>query len=128
MQLHPYLNFNGTCEEAFKFYEQVLRGKIVMMMTHGGSPMAGQAPAGWTDKILHARLEAGDAVLLASDSPPQHFEAAKGIYVSLNLTDPADADRIFAALATGVRCRCRSSRRSGRHGSACSWIASAPRG
>jgi uncharacterized glyoxalase superfamily protein PhnB len=29
MELTPYLNFNGTCAEAFRFYEQLLGGKIV---------------------------------------------------------------------------------------------------
>ena len=36
MQLNPYLNFNGQCEEAFKFYERCLGGKIVFTMTYGG--------------------------------------------------------------------------------------------
>jgi hypothetical protein len=34
LQLNPYLNFNGNCEAAFKFYERCLGGKIVMMLTH----------------------------------------------------------------------------------------------
>ena len=45
MQLNPYLSFDGRCEEAFKFYEQCLGGKIVAMMTFGGSPMEGQTPS-----------------------------------------------------------------------------------
>ena len=35
MGLNPYLNFNGQCEEAFKYYEKVLGGKIIFMMTWG---------------------------------------------------------------------------------------------
>ncbi len=38
MQLNPYLLFNGNCADAFKFYEKCLGGKIVMMMTHEGTP------------------------------------------------------------------------------------------
>jgi PhnB protein len=41
MQLNPYLSFDGQCEAAFKFYERFLDGKIVAMMTYGGSPMEG---------------------------------------------------------------------------------------
>ena len=37
MQLNPYLNFNGNCAAAFKFYEKSLGGKIGMMMTFGES-------------------------------------------------------------------------------------------
>lgn len=44
MQLNPYLNFNGNCAAAFKFYEKSLGGKIGMMMTFGESPMADQVP------------------------------------------------------------------------------------
>jgi hypothetical protein len=31
--LNPYLYFDGLCEEAFKFYEKCLGGKITFMMT-----------------------------------------------------------------------------------------------
>jgi PhnB protein len=43
MSLNPYLYFDGQCEEAFKFYEKCLGGKITFMMTWEGSPMPGQA-------------------------------------------------------------------------------------
>jgi len=33
MSLNPYLYFNGQCEEALKFYEQCLGGKITFLMT-----------------------------------------------------------------------------------------------
>ena len=66
MQMNPYLTFNGQCEAAFKFYEKCLSGKIVMMLTNGGSPMADQVPADRRDKILHARLMVGDEVLMGS--------------------------------------------------------------
>ena len=56
MELSPYLNFNGQCAAAFKFYEQCLGGKIVMMQTHGESPMKDQVPPDWRDKVIHARL------------------------------------------------------------------------
>ena len=33
MQMNPYLTFKGQCEAAFKFYEQVLGGKICLLYT-----------------------------------------------------------------------------------------------
>src|ERR1700676_2119835 len=99
MKLNPYLGFNGQCEAAFKFYELCLGGKIEMMMTHGESPMAQQTPPGWRDKIIHARMTVGDTVLMGGDAPPEHYEAAKGFSVSLIVDSPADAERIFKALA-----------------------------
>ncbi len=99
MQLNPYLVFNGQCKEAFEFYERVLGGKIETMQTHGESPMAGQVPPEWKDKILHVHMSVGDRVLMGSDSPPQHYEKPQGFSVSLSVDDPADADRIFNTLA-----------------------------
>lgn len=99
MHLNPYLIFDGRCEAAFKYYQQVLGGEIVMMMTHGDSPVAGQVPKEWNDKIMHARLEIGSMVLMGSDSPPSHYEKAQGFSISLSMTDPAEAERIFKALA-----------------------------
>jgi PhnB protein len=101
MQLTPYLTFNGQCEEAFRFYEQCLGGRIEAMMPHEGTPAAEHVPAEWRNKILHARLVVGDAVLMASDAPPDRYEKPKGMSVSLGLTDAAQAERIFQALSEG---------------------------
>ena len=99
MQLNPYLMFNGQCEAAFKFYEQCLGGKIGAMMTYGDSPMAEQTPADWHHKIMHTSLIVGDRELMGADSPPEHYEAAQGFSVSININDPVEADRIFNDLA-----------------------------
>src|SRR6266550_4165167 len=105
MQLNPYLLFNGSCEAAFKFYEKVLGGRIDGMMTHADTPAENKVPAEWRDKILHARLIIGDAVLMASDAPPGHYEQPKGFSVSIQLKELADAERIFQALAEDGKVR-----------------------
>src|ERR671935_2084828 len=87
VRVNPYLNFNGQCAEAFKLYEQVLGGKAVIMR-FGESPMAAQVPPEQRNYVLHARLEVGDTVLMASDAPPDRFEGVKGTYVNLSLDDP----------------------------------------
>jgi PhnB protein len=99
MHMNPYLTFNGQCETAFKFYEQCLRGKIIIMMPHEGTPAAEHVASGWRNKILHARLQLGDQILMGSDSPPERYEQPRGMSVSLNIDDPSEADRIFNALA-----------------------------
>ncbi len=98
MHINAYLNFDGQCAEAFRFYEQVLGGTLDMT-THGESPIASEVPPEWHDRVIHARLEVGDAVLMASDSPPGMYERPQGVYVSINLEDMGEADRIFHALA-----------------------------
>ena len=100
MEISPYLNFNGNCAAAFRFYEQCLGGKIVTMQTHGESPMKDQVPADWHDKVIHVRLVVGDNVLMGSDAPPAYYAAPQGLSVSLTVKE-ADAHRIFTALAEG---------------------------
>ena len=99
MQLNPYLLFKGNCEDAFKFYEKCLGGKIVTMMPHEGTPAAEQVPANWREKIIHARMTVGDQVLMASDVPPDRYAPMKGFGVSFTVDSPADAERIFKALS-----------------------------
>ncbi|PTQ12650.1 hypothetical protein CLG96_00295 [Sphingomonas oleivorans] len=100
MKMNPYLMFNGQCEEAFKFYEQCLGGKIEVMMKQSDMPGAEveKMPPERRDKIMHARLTAGDWVLMGSDTPPEHYEGMKGCYLTLNVDDPAEAERLFNAL------------------------------
>lgn len=99
MQLNPYLLFNGQCEAAFKFYEQLLGGKITVMMTWGEMPDAGQVPAEAHKRIMHATLKLGDEVLMGADSLPGSYQQPKGINVSLHLKDTAEGERIFNTLA-----------------------------
>ena len=101
MELSPYLSFNGDCAAAFRFYEQVLGGKIVMMQTHGDSPMKDQVPAEWRDKVMHVRLAVDGKFLMGSDFPPADYTPPNGVQVSVNVTSPADGERIFKALAEG---------------------------
>lgn len=98
MQVNTYLEFNGQCEEAFKFYERCFGGKIETMLTHADSPMADQVPAEWRNSILHAQLVIGGKVLMGSDRPPQHYKEPQGFSVSLGIDDPAEAERVFHAL------------------------------
>ena len=98
MRMIPCLSFNGNCEAAFKYYERCFGGQV-RMFTWGESPMAEQTPAEWRGKIMHATLEAGDAVLMGADSPPGYFAEPKGIHVTISLNDPAEAERIFTTLA-----------------------------
>jgi PhnB protein len=99
MQLNPYLLFNGQCEAAFKFYAEVLGGKIVAMITHAGTPAESQVPSEWRDKIMHARLVVDGKVLMGSDAPPGRYEEPKGFSVAIGVDKPEDAERIFHALA-----------------------------
>jgi PhnB protein len=99
MRMNPYINLNGNCAEALKFYERVLGAKITFTMSYADSPMAQQTPPNWLNKVMHASLVVGDAVLMASDGPPDKPSEIKGCSLSLSTSDPAEAERIFNALS-----------------------------
>jgi PhnB protein len=98
-RVSTHLSFNGNCEAAFKYYEKHLGGKIIFSMTWGESPMAKDAPKGWEKKIMHSSFELDGCQIIASDAPPSNYEKPQGMYVCLSYSTPADADRVFKALA-----------------------------
>ena len=101
MKLHTYLNYGGNCEQAFRFYEQHLGGKITMMMTHDQQPNAKDVPPAWKNAILHARMNIGETELLGADVPPERFQPMRSAYLSLTVSSIADAERIYALLSDG---------------------------
>jgi PhnB protein len=98
MQLDIYVNYRGNCEEAFRFYEQHLGGKINGIVRHGEMPNP-NVPADWQDKVLHARMEIGGTVLMGADVPTA--EPVRSAYLTLSLDSEAEAERVYAALTAG---------------------------
>ena len=103
MKLSISLAFDGQCEAAFRFYERCFGGTLGMMMTWGESPMAGDAPVEWRAKIFHATLAIGDAVLYGGDPLPGAYERPQGFHIQLDLTDPARAETMYAAISANGR-------------------------
>lgn len=102
MQINPYLTFNGQCEAAFKFYEQVLGGKIAFQMTWSEMPGASeQFPPEMLKQIMHMHLSVGDQAIMGADTPPEHYQKPAGVSVSIHVEDSAEAERIFNGLAEG---------------------------
>lgn len=99
MDLNAYLLFKGECEEAFRFYEKELGGKIEAILLHEGTPMASHVPAEWRKKVMHASMTVGSTRLMGSDPPPQQYSKPQGFSVALGIKDPAEAERVFKALS-----------------------------
>ena len=68
------------------------------MIPHEGTPAAEHVPAEWRKKIIHARLVANGVLLMGSDAPPDRYEPMQGFSVTLNIKEPAEAERVFNAL------------------------------
>jgi len=96
MKLDIYVNYPGNCEEAFRFYEEHLGGKVTSMLTHEQQPNP-NIPDDWKTKILHARMEIGGAVLMGADIPGA--EPMRSAYLSLRLDTATEAERIYALLS-----------------------------
>jgi uncharacterized glyoxalase superfamily protein PhnB len=93
MQLNPYLFYNDNCEAAFKFYEKVLGAKVEVLIRAEEAPADMPATPERMKKIMHGRISIGGQVLMASDSPPEHFHKPQGFSVSLTISDPVEAER-----------------------------------
>jgi len=101
MQLNPYLNFKGHCEEAFKSYEKSLKGNIEFLMRNGESPMADKTPPDQKNNVLHATLRFGDQVIMGADAPPEFYEKPQGFSISITVKEVQEAERIFNELSAG---------------------------
>jgi PhnB protein len=103
MKVNPYLFFDGTCEQALKFYADVLGAKIEALMAYKDMPDDDRTPPEWKNKIMHGRISLGDQVIMASDASPGHYNKPQGFDVTLNFDKPEEAEKVFKALSDGAR-------------------------
>ena len=104
MQVQPYLFFDGRCEEAVEFYRSALGAEVVMLMRFKDSPeppSPSMVPPGGENKVMHAALRIGDAMVLASDGRCSGQPSFQGFALSLTAANEAEANRLFASLAEG---------------------------
>jgi PhnB protein len=101
MKMNTYVNFHGTCSEAFRYYEKHLGAKIGMIMTHAQSPDQSRVNPEWKDLVLHARISIGDTELMAADIP--NAEPMRSAYLTLKMDSDIEAERVFSALSDGGR-------------------------
>lgn len=102
MKLNPYLSFDGNCAEAFAAYSEAFGTDITMKMTFGEMPVEdgrGEMPEAWADRIAHMSMQVGEVTLMGCDSPPDSYQAPQGVHVSINLSDIAEAERVYGLLS-----------------------------
>jgi len=112
MDLNTYLFFDGQCEDAFRLYEKALGGKITTLMRYSDAP-SGPAAFKGCNRVIHVSLRVGDRVLMGSDTPPDDLdpmpsghrpeahETPQGFRANVTVDTPAEAERIYDALAEG---------------------------
>ena len=104
MKINPYLNFDRKAEEAFKFYQSVFGGELII---HKMNNALGAENVSEEEKnlVMHVSLPIGDGqFLMASDT----FESMGYIltvgnnnYISVSPDSRDEATRIFNGLSEG---------------------------
>jgi PhnB protein len=101
-RLHPYLQFDGNCREAMDFYKECLGGEL-WLQTFGEAPMAEGMPEEMRGRILHAMLEGGGLILMASDGMGGDVPTGSGrVTLCLNSLDKAEITGYYEKLAAGA--------------------------
>ena len=101
MKLHTQLNFGGNCEQAFRFYEGLLGGKITALMRVSDLPPEVPKPGGAADAVIHVAMNVAGGQLIGNDVPPERFQPVRSSYLYLAVDSAEEAERIFAALSDG---------------------------
>ena len=109
--IHPYLHFDGQCEAAFRHYEKVLGAQCTGIFRYRDMPPepatpptedCAPMPPEALDRVMNVELRVGALVLMGSDVPPGMPTPQGGCSVSIQCTDPAEAERLFAGLMEGA--------------------------
>ncbi len=101
MKLHTYLNYGGNCAEAFRFYEQHLGAKILMLMTYDQSPDQNNIKPEQAKDVLYSRITIGETDIMGSDVAADRFQPMRSVYLSLSVDSAVEAERVYALLSDG---------------------------
>ena len=99
--VQPYLFFDGRCEEAVEYYRKTLGAEVTALVRYKDSPEPSMCPAGAENKVMHASFRIGETTVMASDGRCEGKPSFQGFSLSLTVSDAAEADRLFTALADG---------------------------
>jgi len=104
MQVCPYLNFDGDCEEAMRFYAAALGGELPEIHRFSNMPSEQPMPPEVGNRVMHVTMNLpGGAVIMASDTfPGSDRVVGTNAAISIHPDSRDEADRIFAALSEGA--------------------------
>lgn len=104
-KMNPYLNFDGTTEEAFNFYKSVFGGEFLALHKMSDTPHGEQLPDHEKNRIMHIALPIDEhTVLMASDIMPSFghkLNEGNNMYISLHPASREESERLFNGLSAG---------------------------
>ena len=106
---NPYLNFDGNTREAMTFYNACVDGELVIQMF---GDVKAPGPPGSENRVMHARISKGSAILMASDTfsgmpdstgaiAPSNFKPGNNVWISIECETVAEIEKLFAAWGEG---------------------------
>lgn len=102
MKIQAYLAFNGTCEQALKFYAGLFNAQINNKQTYKDSKK--DIPENFRTKLEHAELKGNGVHLMAYDAAPDTpLTIGNNIHMSIDLNDKEEAKSVFESLSKGGR-------------------------
>ncbi|MCL2606897.1 MAG: VOC family protein [Coriobacteriia bacterium] len=105
MKLTVMLFFQGNCREAMDFYGKIFTTSPSHVVTYGEAPADPDRPLpeGFTDNIIHARMDMAGLQVMFSDGFPG-WEANIGNHMSMtiNAKSVEEAQDIFDSLQEGA--------------------------
>lgn len=101
--IHPYLTFNGNCEEAFNFYKKAFDVEFKDFNRFSDMPPDQNFPAEAANLIMHVALPIGaNTMLMGSDAHEsfgQTIKTGNNFSVYVDTESEEEANRIFSRLA-----------------------------
>ncbi len=102
--VNPYLNFKGTAEDAFNFYQKVFGGELSIVRFKDMEDNMG-VTGDDLNKIANVTLPIGaETLLLGSDavgSWGESFQRGNDFYINLEPETPEEAKQLFEKLSEG---------------------------
>lgn len=103
--IHPHINFNGNCEEAFQFYRSVFGGEFSKTVRFREVPGLEHMVTGpEAEKLMHISLPIGGSRLIGNDVPEfmeKVNERENRSKISVSAASKDEARHLFSGLSTG---------------------------
>jgi PhnB protein len=101
VNIQPYLNFDGRCDEAIAFYKKAVGAEVKVLMRWKDAPDKSMCTAENADKVMHSSVNIGEATVMMSDGRHTGHPEFKGVSLSLIAKDTSEAEKLFKALGDG---------------------------
>lgn len=107
IKIHPYLNFNGNCLEAFEFYKSVFGGDFPYVGFFKDMPQDPEhpMPEHLNNLVMHMSLPIGEESTIMGSDVAEEFtpkaEFGNNISLMISVDTKAEVDALWAKLIVG---------------------------